>query len=77
MKLDLSSESVTNKVALILEDTDDRGFSVSIENDNETVFLLDILKSDKKSGKIVIQKAMENGPLKVEASYSDLVIKDD
>lgn len=77
LKLDLSSESVTNKVALILEDTDDRGFSVSIENDNETVFLLDILKSDKKSGKIVIQKAMENGPLKVEASYSDLVIKDD
>ncbi len=77
LKLDLSSETVVNKVSLILEDAKDRGFSVSVENDNETVFLLDVLKSDKESGKITIQKTTENGPLKIEASYSDLTAKDD
>ncbi len=77
LKLDLSSESVTNQISLIIADEKDRGISLKIEENNEISFLLDVLRNDKKSGKVVLQKTTERGPIHVEATYSDLVIKGD
>lgn len=77
IKMDLGSESTSNTFSLILEDVNDRGFSVNIEDGGETVFLLETVKSDKKSGKISLSVSTKNGPLKIEADYSDLTVKKD
>lgn len=75
--IDLSSSTTTNTISAILKDTEDRGFSICIKEDNETTLLIDLIKTDEESGTITLTSKTANGPLSIRARYSDLQIDDD
>ena len=76
LEVNMNSNKATNIVSIIIEDSNDAGYVLSVKANNETTLLIDVKKLTENSGVVSLEKKMADGTLSVKVRYSDFSVTD-